>query len=572
MDTIDWARGELKTLIPAVDKMQASHRNHEGKLLNSCFVEFETVAHAQAAYQSLTHHQALHMAPRFVGVTPGEVIWKNLRIKWWERVIRRIVVISTVCAMIIFWAIPVAAVGAIANINKLEQTSTFGWLRYIFDPMPAAIRGVITGLLPTVLLAVLMSLVPIILRLLFKLSGAPTLSAAELSVQTGYFAFQVIQVFLVATLGSAASAVGGQIAQNPTSAVRILANNLPQASTFYLSYFVLQGLAIVSMTLVRITGLAISLILSKLLDKTPRKMYQRWSTLANVSWCTLLPIYANLTCIACIYAPIAPLVTGFAAIGLFLFYVVYRYNVLFVMDATIDTKGRLYPRALQHLFVGLYLGEATLIGLFAIASAGGRGAVGPLILMIITLVFTALYQVSLNSALEPLINYLPLTMNAEESRLLAEEADNGNVADKEGKGSAQHAVQVGGKKPNFVAKWLRPDKHEDYHHMRRLVPRDVPIEYAPEDEVIAYHNPAITSSTPLLWIPRDPMGISRQEVRDTKPIIPITDEGAYLDDAGKIVWDSQVCSRLRRGGRRDAAANMHSQDGRPPIYEEAPYY
>jgi len=35
-------------------------------------------------------------------------------------------------------------------------------------------------------------------------------------------------------------------------------------------------------------------------------------------------------------------------------------------------------------------------------------------------------------------------------------------------------------------------------------------------------------------------------------VIPVTDEGAFLDDKGKIVWDSQ--------------------DGRPPIYEEVPYY
>lgn len=73
VDTIDWCRGELKKLIPEVDAEQAKHRAIHAKRLNSVFVEFETTALAQAAYQSLTHHQVLQMAPRFIGMTPEEV-------------------------------------------------------------------------------------------------------------------------------------------------------------------------------------------------------------------------------------------------------------------------------------------------------------------------------------------------------------------------------------------------------------------------------------------------------------------------------------------------------------------
>jgi calcium permeable stress-gated cation channel len=88
--------------------------------------------------------------------------------------------------------------------------------------------------------------------------------------------------------------------------------------------------------------------------------------------------------------------------------------------------------------------------------------------------------------------------------------------------------------------------------MRQLVPKDIAIEYSKQQEDEAYFNPAIVSPTPLLWVPRDTAGVSRQEVRDTSKVIPITDEGAFLDDKGKIVWDAQ--------------------EGRPPVYEEVPYY
>jgi calcium permeable stress-gated cation channel len=65
-----------------------------------------------------------------------------------------------------------------------------------------------------------MALLPIILRAMAKWGGDPTASAVELTVQNTYFAFQVIQVFLVATLGSAASSVGAKIAKSPSRSVK----------------------------------------------------------------------------------------------------------------------------------------------------------------------------------------------------------------------------------------------------------------------------------------------------------------------------------------------------------------
>lgn len=101
------------------------------------------------------------MAPRFIGLNPGDVIWSNLRIQWWERIIRNAATIGFVVALVVFWAIPVAFVGSISNINSLIDT--LPWLGFI-NKCPKVILGVITGLLPAVLMAVLMALLPIILR------------------------------------------------------------------------------------------------------------------------------------------------------------------------------------------------------------------------------------------------------------------------------------------------------------------------------------------------------------------------------------------------------------------------
>lgn len=244
----------------------------------------------------------------------------------------------------------------------------------------------------------------------------------------------------------------------------------------------------------------------------------------------------------------APLVLAFAGLGLWLFYFAYRYNLLFVYNANVDTKGLVYPRALQQLFVGIYLAELVLIGLFAI-KAGNKGAIGPLILMIILLAFTALYQLSLNAALSPLLKYLPKSLDAEERLLQATEHGDGEA----GMGSDKHMVPAARKRPNLLTKFLRPDVYCDYATMRKLVPHSFAnIAYDEETERDAYFHPAVTSPPPLLWIPRDPAGVSRQEVRDTAKVIAITDEGAYLNEKNSIVWDTD--------------------GGSAPIYEEKVYY
>lgn len=234
------------------------------------------------------------MSPRYIGLDPTQVIWSNLRIKWWERVIRNSGAIAFVVALIIFWSIPVAVVGAISNINYLTEKVPF--LRFI-DHVPSWIKGVITGLLPSVMQAVLMALVPIIMRIMAKLGGAPNSASVELFTQNSYFAFQVVQTFLVLTLASSASSVVSDILQDPTSAAPLLADKIPTASNFYISYITLQGLSFSAGALVQLGGLIVGKILGKFLDSTPRKMYKRWSSLAGLGWGTVYPAFTFLAVI-----------------------------------------------------------------------------------------------------------------------------------------------------------------------------------------------------------------------------------------------------------------------------------
>jgi hypothetical protein len=237
------------------------------------------------------------------------------------------------------------------------------------------------------------------------------------------------------------------------------------------------------------------------------------------------------------------------------FYFAYRYNILFVTDSQIDTKGLIYPRALQQLLTGVYLSEICLIGLFAIATA-----IGPLILMVAFLIFTLLFHMSLNSALDPLLYNLPKSLEAEEEALRGqlEAGTNGDAELKDGakNGNVTELVEAPHKKPNFFAKFLHPEIYSDYATLRRLVPHgllDVDHMYEEAVEENAYFPPSVTSEAPLLWVPRDEGGISRQEVAHTSKVIPITDEGSGFDEKNKLVWDPEGPTR-------------------PPLWSEKIYY
>ncbi|KAJ6003652.1 hypothetical protein N7522_006344 [Penicillium canescens] len=501
VDTISWARAEIQRLTPEIEELQAKHRAGDVKLVSSIFVEFYHQADAQASYQSVAHNLPLHMSPRYIGLDPTQVIWANLRIKWWERLGRHAATIAFVFVLILFWAMPTAAVGAISNINALVEKVHF--LSFI-NSVPSCIKGVITGLLPVILMSILISLVPIIFRRMAKWGGDPSAASVELTVQNWFFAFQVVQVFLVITLTSAATSVVTSIINNPSSAASLLANKIPLSANFYVSYIILQGLSFSSGALLQIVPLILGKILGKFLDSTPRKMYTRWSNLAGLGWGTVYPGVTLLTVVGITYSCIAPLVMGFGTIGLYLFYFAYRYNLLYVSNANIDTQGRCYIRGLQHLTVGCYLLMICLIGLFAMVSGSNQIAVAPMILEIIFLVFVIMYHISMNGAMEPLLNYLPKNLEIEEE-----------------------AAPSTPPKANIFTEFLRPDRYNSYHEMRKLVPTtEIMPTYSAEAERDAYSHPSITAQPPLLWIPRDALGVSSQEVAHTMRVIPITDEGS----------------------------------------------
>lgn len=130
-----------------------------------------------------------------------------------------------------------------------------------------------------------------------KQSGLVTTPQVELKTQGWYMAFQVIQVFLVTTFASGAAATVSAIIEDPSSATTLLAENLPKASNFFIAYFIVQGLGIAAGNLLNIGALAMLTVVGKFLDKSPRKLFNRYIKLSGLGWGSLYPKIGNLAII-----------------------------------------------------------------------------------------------------------------------------------------------------------------------------------------------------------------------------------------------------------------------------------
>ena len=292
VDTIDYCRKEVARLNVEIEQDQGNPERFP--LMNSAFVQFNHQVAAHMACQAVSHHTPNQMAPRVVEISPDDVIWDNMSMRWWESYVRPAVVIVIIVGLVIGWAIPVSFTAILSQIKTL--TGSVQWLHWL-APAPKEVFSIIQGVLPQAILALLLILLPIILRYLAKIQGDYTGMAVELSVQKSYFAFLFVQVFLVISISSGITSIIIQITHHPQDVPAILAQNLPKASNYFFSYLFLQALSVSAGALVQILSLIEWFVLAPLLDSTARQKWHRQTNLPNMQWGTFFPVYTNLACI-----------------------------------------------------------------------------------------------------------------------------------------------------------------------------------------------------------------------------------------------------------------------------------
>ncbi|KAK1759367.1 DUF221-domain-containing protein [Echria macrotheca] len=603
VDTIYWCRAELARLNLEVEEDQQHPERYP--IMNSAFIQFNNQVAAHMACQSVTHHVPKRMAPRMIEISPNDVIWDNMAIKWWDEWARSLLVFALVVGMVVLWAFPVAWTASLSTIDVL--ITKYDWLGFLArnDTVHSVVKAV-AGVLPAVILAILLALVPVILGWLAEFQGSKTGAQKSEVVQVYYFIFLFVQVFLVVSIAAGLFGTIAALSNDITRTPDILAQNLPLAANYFFSYMILQALSTSSGQLLQIGTLLVWFILSRILDSTARAKWRRNTQLPDVTWGSYFPVYTNFACIALIYSVVAPLISIFAIITFSLLWGANRYNMLYVTRFRTDTGGVLYPRAINQTFTGLYVMELCLIGLFFLAEdeQGNNVCFAQAIIMIVALILTALYQFLLNSSFGPLLRYLPITYEDEavlrdeaferaQARrlgLLPEDDENTALTASTTHASAKDDLELqelgrGGRSSTETQSKFHKLKHagtwaarggrrvraatfgkaEDnlrnatqYRRQRRQ--KDLEAQRAIGDALFggyhdeiedltpeerdalvrkAFQHYALRARRPTVWIPRDDIGVSDDEIQRTMEFsdhIWISNEGTALDSKVRVVY------------------------------------
>lgn len=426
------------------------------------------------------------------------------------------------------------------------------------------------------------------------------------------------------TLSSGIIASLEELLNSPTSIPSILAANLPQASTFFLTYIVLQGLSATAGGFLQIVRLIVYYVKLILLGSTPRSIYGIRYNPGAVAWGTLFPSITLLTVISkssyeavsecscssrfrvgLAYSIISPVINGLAVLAFFMFFQLYKYLFLWVLeqDQRRDTGGLFFPKAIQHVLVGLYLQQICLAALFFLArDAGDKATSVPQgALMVVLIVVTAGFHAILNHSYRPLIFALPLSLkdrigsgvSVEETKKDVDEVDETQPKDRISEGGDRKSGEIVRKTVNTPAEMeagIQEEQREDGDGKIRAVPIDrsanTPEDVQKRDKAIAnekedmerneveeygFSHPATSRPQRTIWIPhftthdlRDPDAADKVEQDKKATDGETADLIATLK--GMSVREAQAC----RDAGVDAREEGAKMDGKGKIVVSAP--
>ncbi|KAJ7266968.1 hypothetical protein B0H12DRAFT_1179433 [Mycena haematopus] len=510
-------------------------KNQGYPAVSSAFITFNRQIAAHMAENILLHHEPYRMAQKYTEVSPMDVIWSNLGMNPYEMNIRLLLSYAATAALIIFWALPVAFVGLVSNLHSLATTAS--WLNWI-DKIPSVVTGIVSGILPPVLLAVLMMLLPIILRQFAVFEGIPKRTGVELSLMTRFFMFQVVHSFLIVTISSGIIAALPLLLKNPGSVPSILAKKLPAASTFFLTYTILQGLSGTAGGFLQVVPLVIYYVKLFLLGSTPRSIYNIKYGARSIAWGTTFPGVTLLVVIALVYSVISPIMNGLACFTFFAFFQLYKYLFLwqFEQPPSSDTGGLFFPKAMGHIFTGLYLQQICMTGLFFLArdENNNLSSTPQAILMIALIAFTVLFQLLVGNSYGPLKHALPLSL-ADKTFGASSQVERSDTPLTNGAPEVHEMTETTGARRTDTKRASSVHENEEYEGLTERQKVGNRAARIKSEEEYGFSHPAASRPQRIVWFPRDRLGIAEEEELGCREAgVDCSVKDADMNDKGKV--------------------------------------
>ncbi|KAJ2741421.1 phosphate metabolism protein 7 [Coemansia sp. BCRC 34301] len=390
---------------------QSAKTRSEHKPQSAALILFNQQIAAHLAAQAVIDYKPLSMGRVATNVDPEDVIWANLDMSPWSRRIRGYISFLATVALTLVLTPVTAALMALVQVKNLGVLEQFEWLRGHDWAL-----GLFSGIVPAAVLAVLMMLLPSVLRLLLRMEGTPTRSQVDLRLLNRYFFFQVWSVYVVSIFSSSIVAITAHAIGNPGEIVRLIQTQVPASATNILSYVLMLAFIGAAKEILQGVPLALRYLVPILFARTPRALY-RAEMPSSFDWATSIPTHTLIFLMGFSYSFLAPIVNCFVAVYFGLFYLIYRYQFLYVYSDKSWTLGGLsFPKAVKQMLVGIYISEAYLVLMMVAKFQVSANAIMRIVVALGILIGTVAVQWYIDDVYMPSINYLPLKKAADVER------------------------------------------------------------------------------------------------------------------------------------------------------------
>ncbi|KAH0911200.1 hypothetical protein HID58_034521 [Brassica napus] len=349
------------------------------KQQTAAIVFFTDRVTAALAAQSL-HSQMVDTWTVTEAPEPRQILWENLNIKFFTRLIRQYLIYFIVAITILFYMIPIAFVSAITTLANLQKAIPF------IKPVVKItfIRTVLESYLPQIALIIFLAMLPKFLMFLSKSEGIPSRSHAVRAASGKYFYFSVLNVFIGVTLAGSLFDNLKALQQKPNSIVTVLATSLPKNATFFLTYVALKFFIGYGLELSRIIPLIIFHLKKKYLYKTEAEVKEAWYP-GDLRYATRVPSDMLILTITFCYSVFAPLILVFGVIYFGLGWLILRNQALKVYVPSYESYGRMWPHIHTRILAALFLFQVVMFGYLGVKLFVWATLLVPLI--VISLIF-----------------------------------------------------------------------------------------------------------------------------------------------------------------------------------------
>ncbi|KAH9846366.1 DUF221-domain-containing protein [Lenzites betulinus] len=358
---IDYYTAKLQILTNMiVEKRSMALSDYEA--MPTAFVTFVDPTDARRACKYLAVHPEnplqclVAMAPSFEDLDWTRLMKTTFRAEF----VKDWVVELGVWAFTLFWVFPVTIFVGLVNIQNL---STFvpGLMDYLQNHQWE--EELLQSFLPTVLVALLSLLIPLILLLIAKRAHTiATLSALHDRIMTRYYKFLVVNVlvfFCVGTVALQSFLVSFKNATAPKIA-EVIAQSFPVAGPFYVGWFIFTT-AIHGGLELALLGLPLIMYPTTKRQVTPRKraMGIRPRTYNYYYW---LPNHVLVIHVLLVFAVLNPLVVPFAFLYFCVEATIVKNQLLHVYAKNYEGNGQtLLIRMVRYSLDGLMLSQVVFL-------------------------------------------------------------------------------------------------------------------------------------------------------------------------------------------------------------------